>query len=168
MVGMLAQMPAADNSSVQHMPARHGAAVDDVARTLPYIDKVRSLCIPHDHRGPPGAMCDLACGHLELNCVGTTWRWVVVGVLECREAAVLTAGEGDVTAQRLISSPQLMLAYSYARKLTERSRSYRTSHRGWVPEHARSGCQRGLHRGTRRPRVWRSPSKLAQTRPRGA
>ena len=82
-------------------------------------------------------MCDLACGHLELNCVGTTWRWVVVGVLECREAAVLTAGEGDVTVQRLISSPQLMLAYSYARKLTERSRSYRTSHRGWVPEHAR-------------------------------
>jgi len=58
-------------------------------------------------------MCDLACGHLELNCVGTTWRWVVlVGVLEYREAAVLTAGEGNVTVQRLILSQQPMLAYS--------------------------------------------------------
>ena len=66
---------------------------------------------------------------------GGGWSWECWNAV--REAAVLTAGEGDVTAQRLISSQQLMLSYSYARALTERSRSYRTSHRGWVPEHAR-------------------------------
>ena len=59
-----------------------------------------------------------------------------VAVVEGRAGGPVR-GRAAVSVQRLISSPQLMLAYSYARKLTERSRSYRTSHRGWVPEHAR-------------------------------
>jgi len=42
-------------------------------------------------------------------------------MLECREAAVLTEEEGAVTAQRLVSSSQLILSHPYARALTGQS-----------------------------------------------
>ena len=46
--------------------------------------------------------------------VSTAWRWVIVRALECREAAVLTPGEGAATVQRLISSHHITLAQPYA------------------------------------------------------
>ena len=58
---------------------------------------------------------------------------LIVRALECREAAVLTPGEGAATVQRLISSHHLTLAQPYAHAVTERPLSYRTRHRVWVP-----------------------------------